>query len=87
MIYICEFWRTHIYHIIGVFLLEAKALPTTRRAGGLFYCHTNQKSPQIRSEDLILWTYGLVISKEIVQSVNHFLTFIQCRIEYTESVY
>ena len=57
MIYICEFWRTHFYIIIGVFLLEAKAHPTTRIAGGLFCCHTNIRH---RLNDALLRSGGHV---------------------------
>ena len=34
--------RIHFYIITGGFLLEAKAIPSTRGAGGLFYCHTTK---------------------------------------------
>ena len=42
--YILWVLRTHFYIITGGFLLEAKATPSTCRAGGLFFCHTRRKT-------------------------------------------
>jgi len=47
MIMFCEFCGPTFYIITGGFLLEAKALSSTRGAGGLFYCHTNNNERRI----------------------------------------
>ena len=43
--------RTHFYIITGGFLLEAKATPSTCRAGGLFFCHTTSYIDQKRIDE------------------------------------